>query len=159
MKSWLEVSQLLVNVAGIAILALTAWNLYFASRSLRRQMNLQIYLEFTKRYEELMRQSPEEARTSLLGRRLSEIEPTKRGEVKAHALQYLNLSSEEYHLMESGYLDREVWELWRHEMEWTLRTTLFRTAWPELKHQFASFPEFSAYMERVQRDAGAEQES
>lgn len=156
MKSWLDLSQLLVNVAGIAILALTAWNLHFARRSFRKQMNVQIYLEFTRRYEELMRHSPEEARTSLLGRRLSEIEPARRGEVKAHLLRYLNLSSEEYHLMTSGYLDAGVWELWRREMEWTLRTTLFVTSWPELKHQFASFPEFTAYVEKVQRGAGPE---
>jgi hypothetical protein len=48
MRSWLDLSQLLVNIAGIAILALTAWNLYFARKSFRQQMNVQIYLEFTK---------------------------------------------------------------------------------------------------------------
>jgi hypothetical protein len=82
-----------------------------------------------------------------------EIDPAKRGEAKAHALQYLHLSSEEYHLMSNGYLDPEIWELWRHELEWT---TLFRTAWPELKHQFASFPGFTADVERVHRAAGPE---
>jgi hypothetical protein len=47
----------------------------------------------------------------------------------------------------NGYLEPGVWELWRRELEWT-------TAWPELKHQFASYPEFVAYVEGLQQEVG-----
>jgi hypothetical protein len=68
-------------------------------------------------------------------------------------LRYLNLSSEEYYLFKRGYLRADVWRIWEGEMVRTLRSPLLRREWTKLASEFVSYPEFSTYVEQVQKSA------
>lgn len=153
MKSVLDFSQIIVNVTGVVILGFTIWNLRFATRSFRKQMNAQVYLAYTERYERLMSDCPLDFRTTLLDLHLSEVDPCARDKIKLCLLRYLNLCSEEYHLMKTGYLAQEVWGLWQRELEWTLKKRLYSSGWPELRSEFASYPEFLEYVDSIQSPA------
>lgn len=150
LRAYLDLSQLVVNLAGVVLLGLTIWNLRFATRSFKKQMNAQVYLAYTERYERLMADCPLDFRTTLLDLKLSEAEPKERDHIKVCMLRYLNLCSEEFHLKHTGYLAPEVWGLWRQELEWTLRKPLYVSGWPELRHEFESYPEFLKYVDEVQ---------
>jgi hypothetical protein len=153
LKSYLDFSQIIVNVTGVVLLGVTIWNLRFASRSFKKQMNAQVYLAYTERYEKLMADCPLDFRTTLLDLRLADVEVKDRDKINVCMLRYLNLCSEEFHLMQTGYLAPEVWGLWRQELEWTLRKPLYVSGWPELRHEFESYPEFRQYVEEVQDSA------
>jgi hypothetical protein len=150
LKTFLDLSQVAVNLTGVVILGFTIWNIRFATSSFRKQMNAQVYLAYTDRYERLMADCPIDFRTTLLELPLDEVDPKDRDRIKLCLLRYLNLCSEEFHLMRTGYLAPEVWGLWRRELEWTLRRPLYRSGWPGLRHEFESYPEFLAYVEEVQ---------
>jgi hypothetical protein len=144
LKPILDLSQLAVNVTGIVILGITIW-------SFRKQMNAQVYLAYTQRYEDLMADCDHDFRSSLLKLRLDQIPEERRDKIKVCMLRYLNLCSEEYHLMKSGYLAKAVWGIWQSELEHTLRTSLYVSGWPELEHEFLSHSDFRRYVEDVQR--------
>jgi hypothetical protein len=150
LKSYLDLSQIAVNVTGVFLLGLTIWNLRFATRSFKKQMNAQVYLAYTERYEKLMAECDPDFRTTLLDIKLAEVEVRSRDKTKICMLRYLNLCSEEFHLMQTGYLAPEIWGLWRQELEWTLRKSLYVSGWPELQHEFESYPEFLEYVDEVQ---------
>jgi hypothetical protein len=65
-------------------------------------------------------------------------------------LRYLNLCSEEFYLMKTGYLARAVWDIWTGELENTLRMPLYVSGWPELKDEFGAYSEFRRYVDTVQ---------
>ena len=154
LKPLLDISQLAVNLTGVVLLALTVWSLRSAARNFRRQMNAQVYLAYNERYEKLMADCPLDFRTTLLDLTLSEVDSKDRDRITLCILRYLNLCSEEFHLMESGYLSPEVWKLWQDEMEVALRTPLYKSAWPGLQRQFRSHPEFFEYVKRVHESGG-----
>jgi hypothetical protein len=100
LKTFLDLSQVAVNLTGVVILGFTIWNIRFATSSFRKQMNAQVYLAYTDRYERLMADCPIDFRTTLLELPLNEVDPKDRDRIKLCLLRYLNLCSEEFHLIE-----------------------------------------------------------
>ena len=113
-------------------------------------MNAQLFLEYTKRYEEIMRSYPSEARNARLD--LSGQAPPESEDLSAVVLRYLNLCSEEFYLCRKKYLSRDIWQIWERELRRTLRSPLLKREWQKLKVEFASYSEFAEYVETAQRD-------
>jgi hypothetical protein len=65
-------------------------------------------------------------------------------------LDYFNLCAEEYCLKNKKWLDKEVWNIWKDEMERALRTPLFRDEWKSLKDEFKNYGIFRAYVDGIQ---------
>lgn len=147
LKPFLDFSQLAVNMTGIVILGITIW-------SFRKQMNAQVYLAYTQRYEDLMACCDDDFRSSLLRLPLDQIDEKRRDKIRVCMLRYLNLCSEEFHLMKSGYLAKAVWGIWQGELEHTLRTPLYVSGWPELEHEFVSHSDFRRYVVDIQSSVG-----
>ena len=139
--------ELVVQLGTLVSIAVGAAGLFFGIRVYRRQMNAQIFLEYTKRYEEIMASFPVDAH----GARLDSYgePPSSSTELSMAVLRYLNLCSEEFYLCRRKYLAREVWEIWESELQRTLRSPLLRREWKVLRREYESFPEFVRYVERT----------
>ena len=124
-------------VIGILTLAGGIWVYY-------RQMNAQIYLEYTKRCDQIMRDFPPEARFDLEGATPGDIE-------RVLILRYLNLCSEEFYMWDASYLSKRIWQIWEEEMKRILRSPLVLSEWKELRKEFDSFEKFQTYVDSVQR--------
>jgi hypothetical protein len=83
------------------------------------ELQLQVFLEYTRRFEAMSAELPMFIRLN---------DPT--GGIKPHEdpyflesfmLRYLNICSEEWFLQKSGMITKEVWELWKHYIEGTLK--------------------------------------
>jgi hypothetical protein len=72
-------------------------------------------------------------------------------------LRYLNMSSEEYYLWKKKYIDKEVWEIWEHEIKRVIQSPLLRREWLHLAHEFNSYPEFQNFVRRAQKTLISEQ--
>ncbi|MGH7256480.1 MAG: hypothetical protein ACREI3_11960 [Nitrospirales bacterium] len=136
--------QVLTLVAvAIAAAGLVNWNILC-----RRQTNAQVFMEYSRRYEQIMSTFPQESRTT---RFRFEGEPPQESDALSFAvLRYLNLCSEEYYLWKRNYLATEIWRIWEAELARTLKSPLIRREWKKLKEEFQAFPEFLAYVESVQ---------
>jgi hypothetical protein len=86
-------------------------------------MNAQLFLEFTKRFEEVMQSFPKNTWPSRLN--IEGKPPQKSKALSLSVLRYLNLCSEEYYLCQKGWLYKKTWEIWERELIRTLRTPLF----------------------------------
>ena len=115
----------------------------------RRQCNAQVFLEYTRRYDEVMEMFPPNARRARLD--LSAKPPPESEDLTLAVLRYLNLSSEEFYLFRERYVSKAVWRIWEAELKRTLCSPLVRREWKKLRTEFLSYPEFLDYVVAAQR--------
>ena len=144
LKTFAQLSTVIGSVAAAAAI-LVAVYVY------NRQMNVQVFLEYTKRFDEVMTTFPEYARWAR--RDLDAAPPHESPELTVAVLRYLNLCAEEFYLQRRGCLARDVWRIWEDELKSTLCSPLVQREWNVLQREFFNFPEFVAFVERTQREA------
>lgn len=137
-----------VQVATLVGVLLAAAGVFFAVYVYRRQMNAQLFLEFTRRYDDILRSFPDEGRVLRLD--LEQAPPPESAELRMAVLRYLNLCSEEYYLCRRKYLAKDIWRIWERELERTLQSPLLRREWEELSQEFRAFDDFRSFVDRVQ---------
>lgn len=140
----------ILTVASILIAVVAfLWGVIWGVKSYRDQMNAQLFLEFTKRFEEVMQSFPKNVWSSRLD--IEGKPPAKSKALSLSVLRYLNLCSEEYYLRQKGWLYKETWEIWERELIRTLQTPLFYREWKTLSKEFESYPEFKEYVDNAQK--------
>jgi len=139
-----------VLLAATPISAIVAFfTLLNAIRTFRRQMNAQIFIKYTERYEHVLEQFPEDA---LVARFDARVLPPPNPQLRLCVLKYLNLCSEEYYLTTHGYLAESLWRIWESDLKRIIASPLVQREWPLLRTEFLSHREFLEYVERVQRE-------
>lgn len=134
---------------GTCVSALAgAGTIFVAFHTYKRQVNANLFVKYTSRYKQVMDAFPTAARQARLD--VDGPPPDSSEELSLAVLRYLNLCSEEYYLCESGYLSRDVWEIWESELHRTLSSPLLVREWQELRSEFSAYPEFRDYVDQVQ---------
>src|SRR5436190_768236 len=95
----------------------------------RRQMNVQILMKYTERYERILDQFPEDA---LAARFDATVLPPQTQQLRLCVLKYLNLCSEEFYLTRHGYLAESVWRIWEADLKRIIGSPLLQREWPLL---------------------------
>lgn len=139
--------ELLVQIATIGSVLLTAATFAYAICTYKRQMEVQMLQVYTARHDEV---------TQSLRRASGAVHfdvfrnpPPETAELRLEVLRYLNLCSEEFYLNERGYLSRHVWDIWRREIEEKVATALVRREWIALSEEFKSQSQFRAYVSQI----------
>jgi hypothetical protein len=114
----------------------------------RRQCNVQVFLEYTKRYADVMNMFPSDGRSARID--LFKEPPPEIEELTLAVMRYLNLCSEEFYLWKNKYLSNGVWRIWEDELKRTLRSPLLRREWNKVRKEFESYPDFCKYVNDAQ---------
>ena len=110
----------------------------------RRQLNAQMYIEFSKRFEDLLMLFPTEA--WLANRRRDQELPPPSKEITECILYCLQFVADVYHLHNAGYITNRLWKLWEREIKRTLKGRLFVREWNAVAAEFAHDKKFLDYM-------------
>jgi hypothetical protein len=124
----------------------TFLSLLFTIRNVRRQINVEILMKYTERYEHILDRFPADA---LVGRFDSQKLTPESDEVTLCLLKYLNLCSEEYYLWKNGYLANAIWTVWEGDLKRMIASPLLVREWVALREEYASHPEFREYVEQI----------
>ena len=111
----------------------------------RRQMNAQILMKYTERYEHILDQFPPDALVARFG---ATALPLPSPQLRVAVLKYLNLCAEEYYLTPRPRSGRILWHIWEGDLKRLIGGPLLQREWPLLKKEFESNPEFLDYVER-----------
>lgn len=141
--------QLAIQIATLISVVLGFLGLIVTLNNYRRQMNVQILMKYTERYEHILDQFPADALPARFDR---EALPPQSSQLRLCLLKYLNLCSEEFYLTTHGYLSKSLWTIWEADLKRILGSPLLRREWPTLRTEFLSHHEFLEFVERVQRD-------
>ena len=145
MARWLGIAANLGTFAS-AVVATVA--IVVGLHTYRDQTNAQIYLEYTRRYDEVMASFPGASHRARLD--IATNPPPPSEELTAAVLRLLNLYSQEFYLARSGYLAEDIWQIWEAGLQRTLRSPLLRREWVQLRDEFVAYPAFVAYVDAAQ---------
>ena len=101
--------QLVLQTATPVSVLVGFLGLINAIRNYHRQINVQVLMKYTERYESILGQFPPDA---LAARFDATVLPPESPELRLCVLKYLNLCSEEYYLTTHGYLAKSLWSIW-----------------------------------------------
>ncbi len=143
-------TETIITVITILSVLIALATLISGVSAYKNQMNAQLFLEFTKRFEEVMQSFPKNAWSARLD--IDGVIPPKSKGLSLSALRYLNLCSEEYYLYKKHWLNKDIWKIWEGELIRTLQTPLFIREWKILSGEFEAYPAFIKYVNEKQSE-------
>ncbi len=145
-----NMTETIITVITVISVLIALATFAFGVNTYKNQMNAQLFLEFTKRFEEVMQSFPKNAWSARLN--IDGAMPAKSKGLSLSVLRYLNLCGEEYYLYQKGWLNKAIWKMWEGELIRTLQTPLFIREWKTLSEEFEAYPAFIKYVNEKQSD-------
>jgi hypothetical protein len=140
----------LATLGGVTV---AVWAILAQGRALRRQLCVQTFAEYTRRYQELLAKVPAELLAGEDRPGILEQHRDKLSLLRA----YFDLCFEEYYLHSTGFIEEDLWALWRGGMEYAFARPFISRGWWMIKTSIQYPPDFIAFVEaRVQRPVEAE---
>jgi hypothetical protein len=139
--TWIQFAQLstiLVGSLGIAV----------AMRSHRRQINAQMFIEFSARFQHVLQTMPVDAWIPN-GRQTL---PARSEDLTMSSLQLFHLVANLFHLQKHGYISRDLWRPAQLAIKQMLQDQLFQREWFALEPAFHHTPDYCRYVRRIISD-------
>ncbi len=145
-------SDQIIQLATIGTALAAVFGVAFAVFSHRRQINGSIYLELSDRLHRLLRSVPGDYRSAhLAGKAPEGVDSAQAIVISADFLHVINSA---HTLYRCGYFSGKLWKQLKGQCERGLRNPVLRDQWPKLREQFSADPDFIAFVEACQPDAG-----
>ena len=142
-------ADILALIAQTGTVVVGSIGIVVALRNQNRQLNAQMSLEISGRFQELLRLFPTDA--WLANRNPSHPMPDSSSEITECTLYALQFIADVYHLHKVGYISSGLWRLWEREIRSTLSGPVFQREWPEFCAEFNYSPDFVGYISSIMR--------
>jgi hypothetical protein len=136
-----------VQLGQLGTLAIGSVGIGVALSNQRRQLNAQMYIEYSGRFQELLRLFPTEA--WLANRNPSRPVPPSSPELTDCTLYCIQFVADIYQLHKAGYISDKIWILWEIEIQRTLAGPIFRREWADVAAEFDHNQEFLQYVHKL----------
>ncbi len=133
---------IILATISILIAALTLW---FTIHSFGKQLKLNFFANYTKRYQEIMLHLPFSIYNEDFN--FNDLKADEKEQILKYMRAYFDLCSEEYHLWKNGNINKDVWEEWKSGIDFAFSKSQspFVMAWEGMDKN--TYPEFSEYVE------------
>ena len=111
------------------------------------EMKLNLFADYTKRYQEIMLQLPYEINKKDFDYSL--LSDKKKYRILKYMQAYFDLCSEEYDLYQNRFLSDEVWKNWEEGIKNALSKKAYRDAWREIEFDTIYYPDFTKYINKI----------
>ena len=132
--------EIIRDVIQFGILLVAVVTIIYTQRTANKQYQYQFFAEYTKRYQDLILQMPDDLDISSINCK----------DVDKFMRLYFDLCSEEFYLRSKGVIDNKVWELWEDGIRTTMRKPKYKTAW-KLLGSYYDDENFSHFMNNLTR--------
>jgi hypothetical protein len=140
---WIAAVSAFATLAGVVVV-------FLQLRGLARQITLQHFADYTKRYQNIILEFPEDINApnfKLAGR--PDYDRTMR-----RMRAYFDLSFEEWNLDRDKLIDSRVWKVWKGGILTALSKPAFQQAWQIIKTDTTFGPKFESFVEHCIRAEG-----
>jgi hypothetical protein len=125
----------------------------FQMRQFNRQLKLNFFSEYTRRFQDTILNLPEQIYDPNFT--LSQLAGEKREITLKYLRVYFNLCAEEYYLFKEGKVDKYIWQTWSRGFESFLQKRAFRDAWHIIESETLFYADFKEWVNgRIGSDAG-----
>jgi hypothetical protein len=133
-----------VQLCQVGTLILGSLGVWVAMFNQRKQLNAQMFIEVSGRFQELLRLFPTEA--WLANRNPGQPLPPPSREITDCTLYCFQLISDVYHVHQGGYISKKLWKAWEREIKHILDGRIFRREWEGLAVEFSHNEDFLRYI-------------
>jgi hypothetical protein len=140
-------SQTVIQLAQLCTVLIGSLGVAVSLRSHRRQMHAQMYIEFSKRFHNVLRTFPAQIWAEAAGGHAPL--PPRHPELTRSCLQCFHIIADLYRLHKGGYITAELWRPWQSGIRRAMQRPLLRREWLELECNFDHDPALCHYMRRM----------
>jgi len=133
-----------VQLCQVGTLLLGCLGIWVAMFNQRRQLNAQMFIEVSGRFQVLLRLFPTEA--WLANRNPSQPLPPRSREITDCTLYCFQLIADVYHVHQGRYISKTLWNAWEREIKHILAGRIFRREWEVLAVEFSHNDKFLQYI-------------
>lgn len=119
--------------------------LIYQSRSTRKQLKLQHFIEYTKRYQEIILNFPENVNEQSFS--FDAMSEENKNKSMRYMRAYFDLCFEEFILHEKKFIDNDFWVIWRGGMEEAFSKAAFKQAWSTIRNDTKFGSNFKTFVE------------
>jgi hypothetical protein len=139
---WLSIPNIISFImALIAVIALV-----FQNRAAAKQVRLQNFIEYTKRYQNIILNFPETVNESTF--MLDNLSEDVKVKTMRYMRAYFDLCYEEFVLHEKKFIDDEFWEIWKDGMKAAFGKPAFKEAWQKISKDTSFGNQFVDFVKR-----------
>jgi len=129
---------------SIVTMLITAVALWFTISSFKKQLQLNFFADYTKRYQEITLNFPESINEENF--KLEDLEKSVRDKTLRYMRAYFDLCSEEYYLWKKKNIDDDTWKEWETGIKFAFSKPAFRQAWDVLRLDTVYYGEFTKFV-------------
>jgi hypothetical protein len=144
---WLAIAG---QVGQIGTLLIGSMGIFVALRNQRRQLNAQMFIEFSGRFQQLLRMFPTDA--WMANHNPSGPLPPPSRELTECTLYCLHYIADVYYLHRAGYVSSRLWKFWEREIRRTLAGPIFQRELEAVVIEFSQESEFLQYVSGLMRE-------
>jgi hypothetical protein len=137
-------TDIIAQLGQVGTLIIGSIGIFVALRSQHRQLNAQMFIEFSGRFQELLREFPTEA--WLANRNPARPMPPSSQQLTDCTLYTIQFIADVYYLHKGGYISKNLWILWEREIKNTLTGPVFQREWEGVSAEFAHSRDFVHYI-------------
>ncbi len=141
--------EIFVQLGQLGTLVIGSAAICVALLNQHRQLNAQMFIEFSGRFQELLRLFPTEA--WLANRNPSQTLPPPSQELTDCTLYCMQFIADVYHLHKNRYISKRLWMLWEREIKRTLTGPVLQREWERVWIEFAHDSDFLKYIDKLMR--------
>lgn len=125
--SWEVISSAVAVVSAMLALIVSGRMLC----TMTKQLKLQNYIEYTKRYQEIILNFPENVNERSFD--MEKLDKAVQDKTMRYMRAYYDLCFEEFDLQSKGFIHGKMWDTWKAGMEFAFSKSAFRQAWAKIK--------------------------
>ena len=137
MIDWGVVAAWVASIAAIVTVVITLMGL-------KKQMQLNFFSDYTKRYQEIILNFPESINQKDFDFNI--LPKEERDKTLRYMRAYFDLCSEEYFLHKKKHIDEEMWGQWESGIKFAFSKTAFKKAWQILRTDTIYDGEFTKFV-------------
>jgi|TARA_R100000789_G_C2943013_1_gene132660 hypothetical protein len=146
----METSEILTTIGLVIALFAAIYSIHtnkIQTKAFNKQLKLNFFTEYTRRYQEIILNLPENINDGDFD--FNSLDEDVKNKTLRYMRAYFDLSSEEYDLYKSGYLDKKIWENWEEGIKYAMSKTAFIKAWEIIKLDTIYYSEFTKWMNEI----------
>ena len=137
--------QLIINSLALLGVVVALFSLIIQMRATKKQLELQNFMEYTRRYQEIMLNLPGSIGTAKF--QYAEPKSKKYDQEMRYIRAFYDLCAEEYLLNENGFVNKKIWELWKKGIFSALNIEAFNKVWNVIKNDGHYDNEFVSFID------------
>lgn len=132
-----------IVVSVISLLISVAF-LWFTVSSFKKQLQLNFFADYTKRYQEIILNFPENINEKNF--QIDNLDAEIKNKTLRYMRAYFDLCSEEYYLWTKRKIDNDTWKEWESGIRFTFSKSAFKQAWEVVQLDTNYYEEFTKFV-------------